>query len=361
MEKKFNPQRLRLARERRAMTLVSLGQAIGMSSKILSEYEHSRQEPPINTLDKISRVLDFPVDFFFGENLEELRADAVSFRAFSKLRVGQKNAALRAAEIALRLNRWLEKHFTLPIPNLPDLGNYDPEAAAMVLRNIWGLGEQPIKNVTHLLETKGVRIFSLTEDTRDLNAFSSWKDGAPFIFINTVKSAECRRFDVSHELAHLVLHKHGIAPKGGKYLESQANSFAAAFLMPAGSVRAYAPRFATVDKLIECKKIWIVSVSALIWRLKDLSLISEWQYHDLMVKISSRGMRAKEPDSATPETSSLLNMILRELWTDGITKMHIARELAVSPSEIEGLMCGLTIPASQSPEAKMRPALTRVK
>lgn len=343
------------------MTLLSLGQAIGMTSKIVSEYENGRQEPPSGTLEKISRALDFPVDFFFGDDLSELRADEVSFRAFSKLSVKQKNAALRAAEIGLRLNRWLEKNFDLPVADLPDLGTYEPEAAAICLRNMWSLGEQPIKNLTQLLEAKGVRIFSLVEDTRDLNAFSFWKEGVPFIFLNTVKSAECRRFDISHELGHLVLHRHGVAPKGGKYVESQANYFASAFLMPSGSVRAYYPRFATIENLIECKKIWIVSITALIRRLKDLYLLSEWQYHDLMVKASLKGMRTNEPDSATPETSSLLNMVLKELWTDGITKMHIAKELAVSPAEIEGLMCGLTVLASQPPEVKTRPKLQRVK
>jgi Zn-dependent peptidase ImmA (M78 family)/DNA-binding XRE family transcriptional regulator len=355
----FNPKRLKLARERRGMTLVSLGQKISMTARMLSEYENNRKEPPQNTLEAIARVLDFPIAFFFGEDIEELSVQTVSFRSLSKLRAKQIKAALRAAEIAFKLNEWLEKRFELPQVDLPDLGNYGPETAARVLRDAWGLGEQPIRNMVYLLEAKGVKVFSLVEDARELNAFSFWKGGIPFIFLNTIKSAESSRFDAGHELGHLVLHKHG-APNG-KEPESQANRFAASFLMSEGSVRAYAPRFPTIENLKERKKVWIVSMSALTRRLKDLGLISEWQYHNLMVQISSQGMRINEPEPAPRETSNLLNMVLKELWTDGITKAHIARDLTISPEEIEGLVFELTSPITQAPKALTRPALKRVK
>jgi len=35
---------------------------------------------------------------------------------------------------------------------------------AEALRHHWGIGELPINNIIHLLESKGVRIFSLAVD-----------------------------------------------------------------------------------------------------------------------------------------------------------------------------------------------------
>ena len=50
-------------------------------------------------------------------------------------------------------------------------------------------------------------MFGLAEDCRELDAFCFWRHGRPFVFLNTVKSAERNRMDCAHELAHLVLHR----------------------------------------------------------------------------------------------------------------------------------------------------------
>jgi hypothetical protein len=62
-------------------------------------------------------------------------------------------------------------------------------------------------------QTTSQHVFSLSVDAAEVEAFSMWKEGAPFIFLNTGKSAEHGRFDAAHELGHLVLHRHE-APSG---------------------------------------------------------------------------------------------------------------------------------------------------
>ena len=52
----------------------------------------------------------------------------------------------------------------------------------------------------HVLEAKGVRVFSLAENTRNVDAFSSWREERPFVFLNMQKTAERSRFDAAHEL-----------------------------------------------------------------------------------------------------------------------------------------------------------------
>jgi len=68
------------------------------------------------------------------------------------------------------------------------------------LRRLWGLGELPIKNIIHLLEAKGIRVFSLSIDSAQVDAFSMWHVNRPFVFLNTKKSCEHSRFDVAHKL-----------------------------------------------------------------------------------------------------------------------------------------------------------------
>src|SRR5439155_17007878 len=127
------------------------------------------------------------------------------------------------------------------VAQLPDLSKEGtPESAAISLRGMWGLGELAVKNIVHLLESRGVRIFSLAIDAREVDAFSMWRGTTPFIFLNTQKSSEHSRYDAAHELGHLVLHRHG-EPQG-QDAERQANEFASAFLMPLASVLAQAPR-----------------------------------------------------------------------------------------------------------------------
>ncbi|MEU8739183.1 ImmA/IrrE family metallo-endopeptidase [Streptomyces halstedii] len=40
----------------------------------------------------------------------------------------------------------------------------------------------------------------------EVDAFAVWREGVPFVFLNTQKSAERGRFDAAHEFGHLVMH-----------------------------------------------------------------------------------------------------------------------------------------------------------
>ena len=100
----------------------------------------------------------------------------------------------------------------------------------------------------HLLEAHGVRVYSLTAENSELDAFSLYWQAQPFIFLSTSKSGERGRFDAAHELGHLVLHWEHQEPHRPA-AEEEANRFAAAFLMPRSSVLAQGLRDATAGVL----------------------------------------------------------------------------------------------------------------
>lgn len=359
----FNPSRLTLARKRRGLTKQKLGDRIGMDWRSVSAYEGGEYPPSYETLIKLESALEFPRTFFQGCDLDIPEPDAASFRAMTKMTASQRDMALGQGALALHLCKWIEKRFDLPQADLPDLSrDRTPEAAADSLRAHWGIGVLPVKNMVHLLEAKGVRVFSLAIDAREVDAFSMWKETTPFVFLNTGKSSEHSRYDAAHELGHLVLHRHG-APQGPE-AERQANAFASAFLMPKSSVFAYGRSSPTLARLLELKKTWNVSVAALNYRLHVLSLTSDWQYRSLCVQISQSGYRMREPDGSPHENSQVFVKVLLSLREEGITRFQIANELCISVPELDQLMFGLVmitvdgggrrVPVKESSDAGLR-------
>jgi len=351
----FNPTRLTLARKRRGMTKTELVEASGISPRSITNYEDGTHEPNEINLRALSEALNVPVDFFEGEDLPEPTPEGVSFRSFSRMTAKQRDAALGAGAFALSLSRWIDARFEFPAVDVPDLRGFAPEAAAHALRGKWGNGERPIKNMIHLLEAHGVRVFSLTEACVELNAFSHWEGKTPFVFLNTMKTAESSRFDSAHELGHLVLHRHG-APQG-RIAEQEADQFASAFLMPRGSVLAAAPRYVTLDGIVKLKKEWNVSALALAHRLRSLDLITEWNYRSICIELSKGGGRRKEIEGIERETSQLLSKVFDSLRADGVQRRQVAQELSLTLDDIDSLVFGLVVgavPGQGEPQTPVR-------
>jgi Zn-dependent peptidase ImmA (M78 family)/DNA-binding XRE family transcriptional regulator len=353
----FNPKRLSLARARRRFTAKDLAIEAHLAADTISRLEAGRNDPDDATVARLARVLRFPVAFFYDDDPEDISVESVSFRSFSKMSARERDAAISAGSLGLQLNRWIEDRFSLPDSNLLDLQyETDPSEAAQALRQYWSLGERPISNMLGLLEDKGVRIFSLSEKTANVNAFSFWRDDRAFIFLNNFKTAESSIFDAAHELCHLTMHKHG-DPKGIRSAEREADAFASAFLMPANDVRARIPRPLTVNVVIKAKERWRVSAMAMVFRLHALRLITDWQYRSFCIELTNRGYRSREPTGIVRETSVIWRKVLTQLWRERTTKASIASELHLPPDELEGLIWNLASvmnPVGDAPESGIR-------
>lgn len=337
----FNHKRLSVAKKRRRLTGKGLAERAGLSAITISRIENG-ENPDEETILKIAAALDYPVEFFSGDDPEELDSNAVSFRSLTKMSAKERDAAISAGEIGLELNDWIESQFSLPPVNLIDLSyETDPGIAAKSVREFWGLGEKPIGNMIGLLEVNGIRVFSLSENTASVDAFSFWKGERPFIFLNNFKTAEHSIFDAAHELGHLLLHRHGDI-KPSRAAEREANNFASCFLMPENDVKARMSRFITVDSITAAKKRWRVSAMAMAYRLHDLGLLSEWQYKSACIELGRRGYRSGEPNGIERETSRVWQKILTQLWSERKTKTNIADALKIPLDELEALIWSLT-------------------
>lgn len=361
MSENFNSKRLILARHRRRLTGKGLADLLGLSAMAVSRLEKGNGCPDAETVSALASALGYPTAFFFADDPDDLETHAVSFRSLSKMSAKERAAAEAAGKLGLEVNTWLETQFDLPKPDLIDLSyETNAEAAAKALRSYWGLGEKPISNMLGLLEVKGVRVFSLSESTRNVDAFSFWRDERPFVFLNTFKTAEHSIFDSAHELGHLVMHRHAGTRPGeseSRIAEREANEFSSAFLMPANDVRSRMPRFVTVDVILKAKARWRVSAMAMAYRIHRLGLMTDWQYKSACIELGRRGYRSGEPVGLERETSAIWRKVLAALWSERTTKNEIAAQLNLPSDELEGLIWGLVGPAVRPERATTAPRL----
>jgi len=337
----FSSQRLRLARERRGLTQTEFAARCGVARRTAASWELGEREPSEEHLDSMARVLRFPLAFFFLPSPPEMSSGTATFRSLSKTSAREAGRALAAGCLAVEFNNWIETRFDLPQPDLPDVEGAEPEAAAEAARAAWALGDLPIPNVVHLLEAKGVRVFTLVEETHNVDAFSTWHGDTPYVFLNTRKGAERSRMDAAHELAHLLLHRRHDDRADSRRREKDANVFASAFLMPSSSVLPRISRNPILRELVSAKRYWGVSVAALLYRINTLGMLTEWQNRQLWVELGKQGYRTQEPNSLQPETSQLLAKVLGAVRSDGMGLPDIAKALALEPGELAKFLVGL--------------------
>jgi len=248
------------------------------------------------------------------------------------------------SSLGIELSNWVDKHYGTPIADLPDLSDVSmsPSAIAEQLRSIWGLHQKPVKNLLALLERKGVRVFSLPMIDREVDSFAFYYEGRPFVFLNLSKTAERMRFDLAHELGHLLLHKDSKANRS-RHLEQEAQDFASSFLVPADALYAQITGKLRIDDVFTLKKYWKVSAVAMVERLYHLEFISEWVRRQWIIDLSQRGYRTAEPGGIHPEISKFFSDVFRLAREDGWNSRRIADDLRDSEQDLDALVFGLAI------------------
>jgi Zn-dependent peptidase ImmA (M78 family) len=289
------------------MTATALAERVGVTPSAISQWESDVGRPGSDTALRLADALAVPHSFFLRPFSVEKTAP-VRFRRYASASKRDVLAAVERMNWLREVYAELERFVTFPPPNVPDLsrgrkpGAITPdevEQAAGDVRRAWGFGDGPISNTVHLAESVGIAVgcfvFSATMD-----AFSQAPEGRPFIIMNAERVSAARlRFDLAHELGHLVLHRHVPAQESNeistyKLMEEQAHRFAAAFLCPA---RSFCDEVHTVhlDTLVRVKARWRVSVQMMIRRALDLEIVSESQAKRARIELSARGWRTREP------------------------------------------------------------------
>ncbi|SDG87573.1 Transcriptional regulator, contains XRE-family HTH domain [Lentzea fradiae] len=283
----FTPSRLTLARSLRGLSAAELARKAGVQARAVSEYERGVRRPKPVTVEALAGALGFPEAF--------LRAPEPPRPQHVPAQAPPTSQAAAAAQLAIEFNGWLERLFVLPQPNLPP-----PRTSPDDTRSRWRLDHSPAPNMVQLLESHGVRVFSLPVDCTAQEAFSCWHDGTPYVFLTPTATPEQARFDAAVQLAVLLGH-------------GRPQEFAAEFLMPRQRLKGTDHRH------------WHVARDKFVQRANVLSL-------------AHGGMTRRE-------TSKLLTKVFKVLRENGTTPLHVAKELHLGLEELNGLVFGLVLTA----------------
>jgi len=356
-QKDIMPARVKEARLSRGLSLAELADRIGISSQAISQYELGISRPSPQVLEKMSEELQFPINFFSKPMFSQQSSNSpVNFRSLKSSSKKTKDALEYRISWLHEINLLLRKYINFPdFPeiDLPKLNysndfeiDFDTiEDVALNLRKHWNIEKSPIPNLVELLQEKGFIISRIEFGEQKIDAFSQWFNNYPYIILGSDKSSATRsRFDLAHELGHLILHVH-IDPemmmKKNVFdrLEKEANYFAGAFLLPRDSFPQEV-LYKTIDHFIILKKRWKVSIQAMIKRCESLYILNESQVRYLFAQIAQRGYRKKEPlDDLIPlETPYLLKQAIKLLLDNQIIKPEeIVYEIARNKEEIDSL------------------------
>ena len=355
MEKKLIPYRIRQARTSRRMSISDLSEMLEVSKQLVSQYETGKTSPSMGKLNEISKILKYPVSFFYKPiPKNESASSVVFFRSNKTAKVKSKNAAKEKMEIFCEIVSYLENYVNLPETNLPKmeyenedlmpLSVEEIENYAMGLRKAWGLGVGPIDNLMVEVQKNGIHVSKISLKLEKIDAFSVWMNNKPYIFLNDDKNTNARiRFDIAHELGHLLMHadyytnedfeKSPIKEK----LELEANMFAGAFLMPRQTFEKDVFS-SSIDHFIQLKYKWKASISSMIYRCEALGILSNNQIKYLKDQMTKRSYWRREPlDNEMPvEKPFMCKQAIQLLLENNIlTPGQISEDIGCYPEEIE--------------------------
>jgi Zn-dependent peptidase ImmA (M78 family)/DNA-binding XRE family transcriptional regulator len=345
----FEPRRLRLARTFLGFALAELGEQVGASRQFIHQFESKQREPNDDMLAALGAALLVEREFFFRPLASDIPQDACNFRKLQSSRIKDIEQVLAHGELLAELLRVLEDDLEFPAPNFPDLPVRDlaeAERAAQRARLHWGLtADQPISSTIRVAENAGAVVVKFPGVSQEIDALSVSTE-RPIIIRSSEKEKPTRlRFDVAHEIGHLVMHQKN-RPEH-ELAEQQANRFASAFLLPSKPFAREFPRSRRLDwhVIFAIKRAWNVSAQAILRRALDLSLIDAAQYKSGNVFISKQGYRRSEPyeveQAETPEVLRAALIALQD--SDGLLPRDVARKLNIQPVLL-GKLLGLQIP-----------------
>jgi Zn-dependent peptidase ImmA (M78 family) len=339
------------------MTKVELARKLAVIPRTITRYETG--EAPRSAAAALAAALDFPVGYFGRGEAPVFDSSEVRFRAARRACARERDAAVAVGVSGVEIDRWISQRFILPEMAVPPLAGNAPATAAQLLRGIWGLGTKPLPNLVQLCESRGIRVYSLPPFADAVDAYSMWRSGSPYVFLARRKSPERIRFDLAHEIGHLVLHDG--EPCESAALEREADAFASEFLVPASSIVEYLSSTPSVADILTMRDQFKVSAMALAMAAHKTGRINDWLYRQICIELSTRGFRSSEPGGMPNyEMSRVFPQVLSRSKAK-VSAQVIADELELPVSDVHALTFGAELRAAQETEVTSNTGHSRAR
>lgn len=350
---KINPKRLREARIESGYSQKAIATKLGKTNSVVSKWEKGTHQPDIESMLHLTDIFGLPLAWFERPLSEETTVYQYRSNSDSTKSLREKvGIRLRwFVEMVETLEEWVE----FPTLNLPispnrlqalNLTDEDVEHYAYLLREQWELADKPIVDLIGVAESNGIIVTKEYINNENLDGVSAWFGRRPYIWLASDKASYYRsRFDMAHELGHIVLHRYLEKKDCLEHyheLERQAHLFASHFLVPRCAI-LHNYRSITLNNLLIPKRYWGISVGALIMQYHNLGIINDDYKTRLFKNYSYRKWRQSEPfDQQIPaEQPTLMSSTIQLLIEQGgFSKMDIIEYLTYQDTQIEAL-CSL--------------------
>lgn len=322
----MNAARLKAIRLARGMTLEDLSAAMGgvVTKQALSKYERGASAPTPRVFVALAKALRVKAIALAVEPAVDVHI--VAFRKRATFPKGKQREL--ESEVALGLERRValqeligqECAGVVPLHQYPVTSLDDAESAAERLRDAWHLGRDPLGQMVDVLEDHCFHVLELDApekfDGMSAVAEASGEPVAAAVVTRTGVCGERQRLSLGHELGHLALSVSESVEE-----EKAAYRFGAAFLAPREALLAeVGPRRTdiTSDELFILKRTFGMSVAALVYRLRDLGVISDRYAAEWWRHIGQMGWRKQEPHEMPTEEPKWLEQSALRAFSEGL-------------------------------------------
>lgn len=364
----FNGGQLRLARHFWGKTLNDVAVDIDKTRQYVSQLETGKAKPRSDDPIVLSLADSLQVmpAFFYKSAGTLLSEDQAHFRKLATTKTSTRQRVLAMGTIFDQLVEFFDTKVRLPGVDFPDESGAhtaeEIELAAERVRRHWSLGVGPIAHMVRVVESAGAVVAFFNDASTEVDALSI-TSRRPVIVRNDAKASPFRmRFDIAHELGHLVLHEGQVT--GDRKTELEANRFASAFLLPRSTfLKVFPKRGTRIDwaGIRALKLEFQVSKAAILYRAKSLELLDDDQYRGAVITLKNRGEAIQEAEDAfcQKEEAEIVTKALEVL------RVHhrLGREAVAKQLDVNLALLAQILPVSpeiaEPPRAK--PVLQLVK
>ncbi len=329
-------QRIRQLRIARGLSLEALSAELGgiVTKQALSKYEHGKAQPSPAVFNKLAAALGVKAAHLWQE--PSTRIEFIAYRkGYGLLKRDQErvqNLVTETLEERLRLQRLNQtvSDSNLLVKSFPVDTLEEAENAAELLRSEWELGLGPIDNVTGVLEDHLIHVIEIDAGKKfDGIAAVAHGEGDEIEAAAVVTKQDLpggrQRLNLAHELGHLVLDVNQNMDE-----EQAAFRFAGAFLAPAKMLHrdiGHRRTFVPAEELLLLKQRFGMSIQALLYRLRDLGIITQSHYRQWCIDINRVGWRKHEPSELAPEQPQWLHRMLLRSLAEGLVSQEEAERM----------------------------------
>ena len=271
---------------------------VSITKQALSNYEKSKRIPKPTILMALAKALNVKAAYLISE--PSIKIEWLSYRCKTALRAYEKEEIqAQAADRAERYMYLQNLLFPDTKPNLPErhaASFDDAEEASKALRKSWKLGNAPIDSVTRTIESNGGVVVEIHHDNVKFDGLSGFINGCfPLIAVNISVSDDRIRLNLAHELGHLGMKCTDLDAKTN---EKMAFRFASSFLIPAEVMKYEIGKMRRTfgfQELGLLKQKYGISMQALLYRMRDLKIITEPTYRSACAEFNRNEWKKKEP------------------------------------------------------------------